>query len=132
MPCGERKDTQQMKEQGYGKFIFLTSQVTENVPPIEWSFYTTAKYCLNGFAKCLAVELAKYNIKVNLVSPSMTDTDLNSDIPKKTKLLIEATTPLKRLAKPDDIAHGIVFLASSKSDFITGETLRINGGQVML
>ncbi|HXD91722.1 MAG TPA: SDR family oxidoreductase [Bacteroidia bacterium] len=120
------------KEARYGKFIFLTSQVTENVPPSDWSFYTIAKYALNGFAKSLAVELAPFNIKVNLISPGMTETELIADIPERSKLLISAKTPLKRLAKADDIANAIVFLASDKADFITGETLRINGGQVML
>jgi 3-oxoacyl-[acyl-carrier protein] reductase len=121
-----------MKKQAYGKFIFLTSQVTENVPPAEWSFYTTAKYSLNGFAKSLAVELAPFNIKVNLVSPGMTETNLISDIPEKMKLIMAARTPLRRLAMAEDIANAISFLASNKSDYITGETIRINGGQVML
>lgn len=121
-----------MKKLGYGNFIFLTSQVTENVPPANWSFYTTAKYSLNGFAKSLAVELAAHNIKVNLVSPGMTDTNLLADIQEKAKLLVAAKTPLRRLAKPEDIANAISFLASDKSDFMTGETIRVNGGQVML
>ena len=121
-----------MKKLGYGKFIFLTSQVTENVPPANWSFYTTAKYSLNGFAKSLAVELAAHNINVNLVSPGMTETNLIADIQEKTKLLVAAKTPLRRLAKTEDIANAISFLASDKSDFMTGETIRVNGGQVML
>jgi 3-oxoacyl-[acyl-carrier protein] reductase len=121
-----------MKRCSGGKFIFLTSQVTENVPPVDWSFYTTAKYALNGFAKSLAVELAPHNIKVNLISPGMTETTLIGDIPQKAKLLAAAKTPLRRLAKPKDIANVIAFLASDKSDYITGETIRINGGQVML
>ncbi len=116
---------------GYGKFIFLTSQVTENAPPNNWSFYTTAKYALNGFAKSLAIELAPSNIKVNLVSPGMTETELNSDVPERIKLLIAAKTPLRRLANVNDIASAIVFLASPGSDFITGETIRVNGGQTM-
>jgi 3-oxoacyl-[acyl-carrier protein] reductase len=121
-----------MKKQKYGKFIFLTSQVTENVPPSEWSFYTTAKYGLNGLAKSLAVELAPHNIKVNLVSPGMTETSLVADTPEKTRLLIAAKTPLRRLAKPEDIANVIAFLSSENADYITGETIRVNGGQVML
>ena len=121
-----------MKKGLYGKFIFLTSQVTENAPPAEWSFYTTAKYGLNGLAKSLAVELAPFNITVNLVSPGMTDTGLVADTPEKTKLLIAARTPLRRLAKPQDVANAISFLVSDKSDYITGETIRVNGGQIML
>jgi 3-oxoacyl-[acyl-carrier protein] reductase len=121
-----------MKEQKTGKFIFITSQVTDNVPPADWTFYTTAKYALNGFAKSLAVELAPHNIHVNLVSPGMTDTELISDVPEKTKLLLAAKSPLRRLAKPEDIAGAIAFLASDDANYITGETMRVNGGQIML
>ena len=76
--------------------------------------------------------MAPKGIRVNLVSPSMTDTELISDIPEKVKLLTSAKTPLKRLAKPEDIANTIAYLVSDKSDFLTGETIRGNGGQVMI
>ena len=122
----------QMKKALYGRFIFLTSQNTEGAPPSELSYYTTAKYALNGFAKSLAVELAPFNIRVNLVSPGMTETGLIADFPEKAKLLAAARTPLRRLAKPEDIANVISFLASHKSDYLVGETVRVNGGQAML
>jgi len=115
-----------------GKMIFITSQVTENTPPSDWAFYNIAKYALNGLAKSLAVELAPFNIKVNLVSPGMTETELVADIPERSKLLISAKAPLRRLAKPEDVANAIAFLASDKADYITGETIRVNGGQIML
>jgi len=115
----------------YGKIVFITTQATEQVNS-EWLHYITAKSALNGFAKSLAIELAPKGIRVNLVSPGMTDTELVSDIPEKVKLLTAAKTPLKRLAKPVDVANAISYLVSEKSDFLTGETIRINGGQVML
>jgi 3-oxoacyl-[acyl-carrier protein] reductase len=121
-----------MAESSKGKFIFITSQVTENLPPANWIAYNTAKYALNGFAKSLAVELAQYGINVNLVSPGMTQTDLISNIPEKNRLLISAKIPLKRLAEPEDIANVVSFLVSEKSNYITGETIRVNGGQIML
>ena len=62
----------------------------------------------------------------------MADTDLIADLPEKVRLLTESQTPLRRLASPDDVAGAISFLVSDKSDFMTGETLRVNGGQVML
>lgn len=121
-----------MKQNKTGKIVFITSQVTESTPPLEWLPYVTAKYALNGFAKSLAVELAPYKINVNLVSPGVTETELISDIPEKTRMLISAKTPLRRLAQPIDIANAIVFLASKNSTYITGETIRINGGTIML
>ena len=120
-----------MEKNKYGKVVFITTQATEQYNT-EWLHYTTAKSALNGFAKSLAMELSPKGIRVNLVSPGMTDTELISDISEKVKLLTSAKTPLKRLAKPEDIAESISYLVSRKSDFLTGETIRINGGQVML
>ncbi|RXJ54417.1 SDR family oxidoreductase [Candidatus Marinarcus aquaticus] len=120
-----------MEVNSYGKVVFITTQATEQFNS-EWLHYITAKSALNGFAKALAIELASKGIRVNLVSPGMTDTELISDIPEKVKLLTSAKTPLKRLAKPQDIANTISYLVSEKSDFLTGETVRVNGGQVMI
>jgi 3-oxoacyl-[acyl-carrier protein] reductase len=115
----------------YGKVILLTTQAIET-PNSEWLPYITSKAALHGFAKALAVELAGKGIRINLVSPGMTETDLIANISEKSRMIAAAKTPLRRLAKPEDIANAICFLASEKSDFITGETLRVNGGQVMI
>ncbi len=121
-----------MEKQKYGKVIFLTTQAIESMPTTEWLPYITAKSALYGFGKALAVEVAAKGIRVNFVSPSMTETELIVDIPEKVRLITAAKTPLRRLARAEDIANAIVFLASEKSDFMTGETIRVNGGQVML
>jgi len=120
-----------MQENKYGKIVFLTTQYTEQMPN-ELVHYITAKSALNGFAKALAVELAPKGIRVNLVSAGMTNTNLIADIPEKVKLITAAKTPLRRLAEPQDIADTISYLVSDKSDFLTGETIRVNGGQVMI
>jgi len=69
---------------------------------------------------------------VNLVSPGMTDTDLIAGVPERTRLMVAARTPLRRLATAQDVAGAVSFLASDKGDFLTGETIRVNGGQTML
>lgn len=120
-----------MEVNNYGKVVFITTQATEQHNS-EWLHYITAKSALNGFAKALSIELASKGVRVNLVSPGMTDTELNADIPEKVKLLTSAKTPLKRLAKPKDVADAISYLISEKTDFLTGETIRVNGGQVMI
>ena len=120
-----------MAAQGYGKLIFITSQASD-AAVAELAPYITAKSALNGFARALAVELAPKGIRVNLVSPGMTDTDLIADVPERTRLLVAARTPLRRLATPSDVAGAVSFLASDKGDFLTGETIRVNGGQTML
>lgn len=121
-----------MESAGGGSIVHLTSQSTESAPPQEFLHYVTAKSALNGMSKALAVELASKKIRVNLVSPGMTDTDMIADFPEKARLLTEARTPLRRLAQPRDVAQAIAYLASDRSEFVTGETLRVNGGQVML
>jgi len=120
-----------MQEKKYGKIVFMTTQATEQYNN-EWLHYITSKSALNGFAKALATELAPKGIRVNLVSAGMTNTNLISDIPEKLKLITAARTPLRRLAEPQDIANTISYLVSEKSDFLTGETIRVNGGQVMI
>jgi 3-oxoacyl-[acyl-carrier protein] reductase len=123
--------TELMEIHNYGKVVFITTQYTEQMQT-ELIHYITAKSALNGFAKSLSVDLAHKGIRVNLVSPGMTNTDLIADLPEKVKLLTSARTPLKRLAEAEDVAQAIGFLVSDESDFLTGETIRVNGGQVML
>lgn len=120
-----------MEENKYGKLINITTQAIEK-PTSEWLHYITAKSALNGFTKALAVELAPKGIRINLVSPGMTDTELIANVPEKVRLLTAIQTPLRRIATPEDIAGAISFLASDKSDFLTGETIRVNGGQIMI
>jgi len=120
-----------MQANKYGKIVFITTQATEQFSS-EWLHYITAKSALNGFAKALALELAPKGIRVNLVSAGMILTDLTSSVPEKIKLLTIAKTPLKRLAETQDVANSISYLISNKSDFLTGETIRVNGGQVMV
>jgi 3-oxoacyl-[acyl-carrier protein] reductase len=115
---------------GYGKIVGITSQTTDypfsNLLP-----YTTAKAAFEGLARSLALDLSKYGIRINMVSPGITETDLNADLPEKARLLTAAKTPLKRLALPDDVANAVAYLLSSESDYLTGETIRVNGGNIM-
>jgi 3-oxoacyl-[acyl-carrier protein] reductase len=67
-----------------------------------------------------------------MVSPSVISTELTSDIPEKIKLLTINQTPIKRLATPEDVAGAVSFLASDKANFICGENIRLNGGQIMI
>lgn len=121
-----------MKAQGYGKMINITSQVLDGLPSSGWTAYAIGKAALATFSKHLASELGPFGIHVNCISPGMTDTGFIGDIPEKARLIIARQTPLRRLASTEDVASAVSFLASDKADFITGETLRLNGGQVML
>jgi 3-oxoacyl-[acyl-carrier protein] reductase len=114
-----------------GKIINITTQYVED-PKTEFTHYMTAKSALEGFTKSLAVEYAPKGIRFNLVAPGMTDTELIANVPEKVRLLTAAQTPLRRLATGNDVAGAISFLASDKSNFITGAIIRVNGGQVMM
>lgn len=120
-----------MIAQQYGKIINIGS-LTVDKPNADWSHYITAKSALAGFTKSLAMELAPKGLRINMVTPGMVSTELTADIPEKIKLLTAAQTPLRRLALAQDVANAISFLASEKSDFLTGENIRVNGGQVMI
>jgi 3-oxoacyl-[acyl-carrier protein] reductase len=119
------------EKEHFGKFIALTTLYTEQ-PKSELLNYITGKAALNGFVKALAFELAPKGIRINLVSPGMVDTTLIADVPEKIRLLSAAQTPLRTLATAEDVAGAISFLASDKSNYLTGETIRINGGQFMI
>ena len=120
-----------MIKNGYGKIINIGSLSAEK-SNADWSHYITAKSGLIGLTKSLAFELAPKGIRINMVTPSLVNTELTADIPEKIKLLIAAQTPLRRLALSADVAGVISFLASEKSDFLAGENIRVNGGQVMM
>lgn len=121
----------EMIKNGYGKIINIGSLSAEK-PNADWSHYITAKSALIGLTKSLAFELAPKGIRINMVTPSLVNTELTADIPEKIKLLTAAQTPLRRLALAVDVAGVISFLASEKSNFLAGENIRVNGGQVMI
>jgi len=120
-----------MLKHSYGKIINIGSSVVDK-PNNNWAPYITAKSALAGLTKSFAFELAPKGIRVNLITPSLINTELTANIPEKMKLLTAAQTPLRRLANTTDVAGVISFLASEKSDFITGENIRLNGGQIMI
>ncbi|CAH2604875.1 Acetoacetyl-CoA reductase [Rhodovastum atsumiense] len=93
--------------------------------------YAAAKSGIHGFTKALAQEGARYNITVNAIAPGYVDTDMVRAVPEEVLQKIIGRIPVGRLGRAEDIARGVVFLTSDESDFITGSTLSINGGQHM-
>jgi len=120
-----------MKINKKGSIINVITQAVES-PVAENAHYIAGKAALNGFSRALAFELAPMGIRVNNVSPGMTETELIADVPEKTRLVNKAKTPLRRLATADDVASAICFLAGDEASYLAGETIRVNGGQVML
>ena len=82
-------------------------------------------------SKSLAIEYAKKNINVNCISPGFIKTEMTDKLDTKFKELIISKIPSARLGEPADIANAVLFLASSQSNYINGETIHINGGMYM-
>ena len=85
-----------------------------------------------GMSKNLAQELGPAGVTVNMVSPTMVDTDLTSNVPDRIRQMMVSRTPLRRMATVDDVAGAVLFLASPYADFVTGDNLLVTGGDVML
>jgi 3-oxoacyl-[acyl-carrier protein] reductase len=111
--------------------VNITSQVIDGAPTSTWTSYAIGKSALAMLARYLAAELGPSGVRVNCVSPGMTETSLIGDIPEKVQLLVARQTPLRRLAQPEDVAAAVAYLASADSAFVTGHTLRVNGGVVV-
>lgn len=114
-----------------GNIISVLTSYVHNVPPAKLIPYVTAKYALQGFSKALASELAAKKIRVNMVSPSMSQTPFTAHLPEKLFELEAYKTPLKRLVTPEDVANIVFFLSSNEASFLTGVDIPITGGGVM-
>jgi 3-oxoacyl-[acyl-carrier protein] reductase len=120
-----------MREQRHGRIVSIVSQAIEGTPTPGWTAYAVAKSALATLSRQLAAELGPAGITVNCVAPGMTETRLIGDIPEKQRLIAARQTPLRRLAQVEDVAGAVAYLASDAAAFVTGEILRVNGGQVM-
>ena len=113
-----------------GKIINITS-VVGHTGNLGQSNYTASKAGIIAMSKSLAIEYAKKNINVNCISPGFIKTNMTDKIDDKFKETIISKIPAARLGEPKDIAYAVVFLASSQSDYINGETMHVNGGMYM-
>ena len=113
-----------------GKIINITS-VVGHTGNLGQANYTASKAGIIAMSKSLAIEYAKKNININCISPGFIKTAMTDKIDEKFKELIIAKIPSARLGEPEDIANAVLFLASSQSDYVNGETLHVNGGMYM-
>jgi 3-oxoacyl-[acyl-carrier protein] reductase len=113
-----------------GKIVNITSIVghTGNLGQVN---YSASKAGIVAMSKSLAIEYSKKNINVNCISPGFIKTVMTDKIDEKFKEVIISKIPSGRLGTPEDIANAVLFLASTKSDYINGETLHVNGGMYM-
>ena len=120
----------QMMGQREGKIINISSIAGVIGNPGQTN-YAAAKAGMIGITKTLAKELASRNIRVNCVAPGFVDTDMTHKLTPQQKEALLGMVPMKRMAKPEEIADVVVFLASSASSYMTGQVLCVDGGLVM-
>lgn len=116
------------RQQKSGKIVNITS-----INGLRGKFgqtnYSAAKAGIIGLTKALAKELGRYNVNVNAVAPGLIETDIMRNAPQKVVEMALAEIALGRIGKPEDVASVVVFLCSSKARHITGEVVKVDGGQ---
>ena len=113
-----------------GKIINITS-IVAHTGNLGQANYSASKAGVIGFSKSLAIEYAKKNINVNCISPGFIKTEMTDKINEEFKKILVSKIPKGELGKGEDIANCAAFLASAMSDYITGETIHVNGGMYM-
>lgn len=119
-----------MMERGSGKIVNIASDAGR-VGSLGETVYSGAKGGLIAFTKSLAREMARYNINVNCVCPGPTETPLLMAVPEKHLEAFKKAIPFRRFGKPSEIADAVVFFASDRSSYITGQVLSVSGGLTM-
>ena len=119
-----------MVHEKYGKIINVSSIWGITGASCE-VHYSASKAAVIGFTKALAKELGPSNINVNCVAPGVIDTEMNNHLDVETKSVLCEETPLCRMGTAEEMAELIYFLASEKSDFITGQIISPNGGIII-
>ncbi len=116
-----------MMGQRYGKIVNLSSVVGIKGNAGQ-SNYSASKAGIIGFTKSIAKELASRNILVNAVAPGYIDTDMTAALTEEQRTAVIDTIPLRRVAKPEEVAKVVLFLASPDSDYMTGQVISVDGG----
>ncbi len=117
-----------MVERGAGGKIVIVSSDAGRVGSLGETVYSGAKGGAIAFTKSLAREMARYGINVNCVCPGPTETPLLAAVPPKHQEAFIRATPMRRLAKPSEIADAILFFCSDRATFVTGQILSVSGG----
>jgi 3-oxoacyl-[acyl-carrier protein] reductase len=120
-----------MKDRGRGKIISMASASAKIGGLVVGAHYAASKAGVICFTKSLALQAAPYGINVNAVCPGPTKTPMTDAWGERANAEFAAKIPFKRYAQPDEIAEAVLFLASERSRYVTGEILDVNGGFIM-
>lgn len=119
--------TRPMMSARYGRVVNMSSVSADFSNPGQAN-YAASKAGIEGFSRCMATELAKRGVTVNVVSPGFIETDMTEAVRNAAGDKIKQSIPVKRLGKPDDIAYAVLFLASDEASYVTGQVLKVDGG----
>ena len=125
-----RRAVKGMMKNRYGKIINISSVVGFAGNAGQFN-YSATKAGVIGMTKSAALECASRGIRVNAVAPGFIETDMTASLSDDVKAAYMEKIPLKSLGKPEDIANAVVYLASPLSDYMTGQTLHLNGGMYL-
>jgi NAD(P)-dependent dehydrogenase (short-subunit alcohol dehydrogenase family) len=121
----------QMIQRGEGGAILYTSSVSGKQVGSRQAHYAASKAALNHFMRCVATDLAPHGIRVNAICPGVIDTPFGGPKVNHPEIVRRHRIMLGRIGQPDDVADVAVFLASAEARFVTGQTLNVDGGEVL-
>ncbi|MCP5178991.1 MAG: glucose 1-dehydrogenase [Pseudomonadales bacterium] len=124
---GMRAVLEPMKRAGGGAIINVGSVAALQGTSTLFA-YTASKWAVRGMTRSAALELARYNIRVNQINPGVIDTPINHANPDRMNQVLVQTTPMRRMGQPSEIAEAALFLASDAASFATGADFTIDGG----
>jgi 3-oxoacyl-[acyl-carrier protein] reductase len=120
-----------MMKRRWGRIIGITSVVGAAGNPGQAN-YAAAKAGMVGFSKALAAEVAARGITVNCAAPGLIEPAMTADLSEEARQVMLSQVPARRIGVPDEVAAGVVFLASDEARYVTGHTLHLNGGMLMV
>jgi 3-oxoacyl-[acyl-carrier protein] reductase len=121
-----------MQQQRYGRIVVTSSITGPKVGIPGMAHYAASKGAINGFIRTAALELAPHNITINGVEPGSVLTEGMQELMSSDEIeAVRRIIPLKRLGAPEDIGHAYLFFASDEAGFVTGQTLVVDGGQIL-
>jgi 3-oxoacyl-[acyl-carrier protein] reductase len=126
-----RAALKRMMKKKWGRIINISSVVAVAGNPGQ-SNYVASKAGLIGMSKSLALEVASRNVTINTIAPGFIETPMTDVLKDEQKDKLKTTIPMGYFGKPEDIAYSALFLAAEEARYITGQTLHVNGGMIMI